>query len=632
MERVDDEHVPKHLDQSNRASERDRPQARTPCRRPSPRRLARMSLRDVAYGQLPRAARSERHKSRSRVDRVARPAGGSRRDACLPLSQRARIRPSRRAGGVRPGRSCATRIAIRWRPGTALASYQAAAGFYSAALAVWPESDPDRAWLVVSAGRSSFAADGTGVDLLEEGFEALRSRGDAEGAAEVAVDLARCSWQRGGDRDATYAYIDQALELAPSREDSEARAYALVERAAYHVSASEHPQAIGLAREALALAEASELRDLRVRALDVLGTARAVSGDAGGLDDSKQAIALARERSAFSRLIIAERNLYFSELFLGHLAAASEALSTHRQDVERYGSADQRRSSLGAEAHEAVLYGRWDEAAAALDELIAGAEAGADHYEDAAWRVSRASIALGRGDLGSASTLCERAVERARTLKDAQVLAPALTFRGIVLLAEGRHDEALRLAPELLQLGASLVSALTSVHPTVTLPALAWLVRDLEREDELLSALASAPATPWCSAAQAIVRGDLAEAVALAARIGAPLVEAHTRLRSAQELARAGHRAEARDCLAPALPFFNGVGATHFSTARSRYSPRQAEAPSVAPCHEHATKNQGDGRDKREQHEQDLPRDDEQHASDDLRRRRWRPSARRRWC
>jgi hypothetical protein len=43
-------------------------------------------------------------------------------------------------------------------------------------------------------------------------------------------------------------------------------------------------------------------------------------------------------------------------------------------------------------------------------------------------------------------------------------------------------------------------------------------------------------------------------------------VEAYARLRTAQELARAGHRAEARDCLAPALAFFGKVGATRYIT------------------------------------------------------------------
>jgi tetratricopeptide (TPR) repeat protein len=418
-------------------------------------------------------------------------------------------------------------------------------------------------WLLVHAGRSGHAADGSGIELLERGFEELRSLGDADGAAEVAVDLARCFWL-SGERDAASAWIDCALELAESRGHSRARAYALVERAAYHLSASEHLPAIRLAREALLLTEALGMDDLQVRALDVLGTSRAVSGDIGGLEDSKRAIALARERNAFSRLIVAERNLHFSQFFLGHLAAASEALSIYRRDVESYGSADQRRSSRGAEAHEAVFHGRWDEAALMLDEVVAEAEAGAAHYEDPVWRVLGASIALARGDLEAASAGSEKALDRARKTKDAQVLAPALAFRGIVLLEEGRGEEASKLASELLGRGSVLVPALTTVHPTVTLIEFAWLLRDLGREAELLSALASAPSTPWCHAARAIAKGNMTDGVDLSARIGAPSVEAYTRLRAAEELARAGHHAEARDCLAPALAFFRKVGATRY--------------------------------------------------------------------
>jgi tetratricopeptide (TPR) repeat protein len=198
--------------------------------------------------------------------------------------------------------------------------------------------------------------------------------------------------------------------------------------------------------------------DLQVRPLDVLGASRAVSGDVGGLEDSNRAIALARERNAFSRLIVAERNLHFSQFFLGHLAAASEALGMYRRDVESYGSAAQRRSSRGAEAHEAVLYGRWDEAALMLDEVVAEAEAGAAYYEDPVWRVLRAAIALARGDLEGASAGSEKALDRARMTKDPQVLAPALAFRGIVLLEEGRREEASELASELPGRGSVLVA------------------------------------------------------------------------------------------------------------------------------------------------------------------------------
>ena len=60
----------------------------------------------------------------------------------------------------------------------------------------------------------------------------------------------------------------------------------------------------------------------------------------------------------------------------------------------------------------------------------------------------RAAIALARGDLEGASAGSEKALDRARMTKDPQVLAPALAFRGIVLLEEGRREEA-SLASEL---------------------------------------------------------------------------------------------------------------------------------------------------------------------------------------
>ena len=532
-------------------------------------------LRDVAYGQIPRAARGERHsRAAAWIESLGRPDDHAEMLAHHYLNA---LEYAEAAGRADPALAERARLALRVAGdrALALASYAAAARSYNAALELWPESDPDRVWLVVHAGRASHAADGSGIELLEQGFEELRAGGDAEGAAEVAVELARRSWL-AGDRDAAYAWIDCALELATSRGDSRARAYALVERAAYHLSASEHVQAIRLAREALLLAEALGMDDLQVRALDVLGTSRSVTGDVGGLDESKRAIALARERNAFSRLIVAERNLYFSRFFLGHMAGASEALGMYRRDVESYGSADQRRSLRGAEAHEAALHGRWDEAALMLDELISEAEAGAAQYEVPEWRGLRAYIAFARGDFERASAGSERALERARMMKDAQVLAPALAFRGIVLLEEGRRGDASKLASELLELGSVLVPALTTVHPAVTLIECAWLLRDLGREAELLSALGSATSTPWCDAARAIARGDMAHGVELTARIGAPSAEAYTRLRAAQELARAGHRAEARECLAPADAFYRRVGAAYYLAQAEQVLARSA--------------------------------------------------------
>jgi predicted TPR repeat methyltransferase len=48
--------------------------------------------------------------------------------------------------------------------------------------------------------------------------------------------------------------------------------------------------------------------ELQARALDIVGGCRVYTGDLRGLEDSERAIALAREKNAFSRLIVAELN------------------------------------------------------------------------------------------------------------------------------------------------------------------------------------------------------------------------------------------------------------------------------------------------------------------------------------
>ena len=65
------------------------------------------SLRDVAYGQIPRAERAQKHRADGRVDREPRPPGRPRRAARLSLGLGARARPRRRTGhhGARDARA-----------------------------------------------------------------------------------------------------------------------------------------------------------------------------------------------------------------------------------------------------------------------------------------------------------------------------------------------------------------------------------------------------------------------------------------------------------------------------------------------------------------------------------------------
>jgi tetratricopeptide (TPR) repeat protein len=526
-------------------------------------------VRDVAYAQIPRGERAGKHRLAAEwIESLGRPED----HAELIAHHYSRALEYAEAVGIDdPELVERRRVSLRAAGDRALslASYAAASRFYAAALDAWPRGDPARVWLLVSAGRARHAADGGGIDLLEEGFEELRSRGEVDGAAEVAVELSRYFWF-GADRDTAYAYIDRALELTKGPGQSRARAYALVERAGYHMNASEHHSAIRLAREALPLTEELGNDDLRIRALDVMGYSRVLSGDPGGLADSRRAIALGRESNSFSRLIVAEWNSYHIRFFLGQLAATSDDLKMFRSDVDRYGTADLRRHGNALEAHDAVLHGRWNEAARILDQVLAEADAEGPHYADPSCGALRAMIDLARGDREGASANSDRSVDRARRTKDPQILAPALVVRGMVLLAEGRREEASKLASDVLAKGAPLVLALLEFLPAATPIEFAWLLRDLGREGDLSRALKSAPMTPWVDAARAITASDFAESVKLAARMAAPAVEAYARLRAGEAMLAADGRTEALAELEKAVEFYRSVGATHYV--------RQAEA------------------------------------------------------
>jgi tetratricopeptide (TPR) repeat protein len=354
--------------------------------------------------------------------------------------------------------------------------------------------------------------------------------------------------------------------LTEGRGRSRQRAYALIERAGYHMNASEHAQALGLARQALPIIESLGIEELRARAFDVVGSSRLLTGDIqGGLDDSNRAVELARASNAFSRLIVAELNLHFSLLFLGRLAEASDMLFAAQRDVEVYGTAGERTWLRVVKAHHAMLAGHWDEADQIVDATATELEAraGGDYMEPACLAL-RAWLVLPRGEIQAASADSEKALARARRVKDPQVLGQVLVIRAMVLLAQGRREQAASLAAEFAQRGSVLLTAMVDLHFAVTPIEYAWLLRDLGREAELSRALASARSSPWVEAAKAIAAGNLEEGIEIVSSIGAPSIEAYTRLRTGEAMVAAGEHADARPHLAQALAFYRSVGATRY--------------------------------------------------------------------
>ncbi|HEV8374281.1 MAG TPA: hypothetical protein VGR68_13860, partial [Actinomycetota bacterium] len=221
--------------------------------------------------------------------------------------------------------------------------------------------------------------------------------------------------------------------------------------------------------------------------------------------------------------------------------------------AERFGSLRHRRSIELQRVAERYWAGRWDEAVAIVDALVAGAER---HYLEWECRLWRGRIRLARGRLADALQDAETAVALASEAGDPQNLQPTRAFLARVLLAAGRGAAAAAVAEELLAgLGGGVLGPDLGVDLGVVL-------RGLDRPAALDGR--DIPPSPWLEAARAFAGGDPLRAAAVYAAVGSRPDEADARLAAARRLAADGHVEAASAELAAARAFWTEVGAAGF--------------------------------------------------------------------
>jgi class 3 adenylate cyclase len=520
-------------------------------------------LRDVAYGQIPRRAREQKHRRAAAwIEGLGRPDDHAELLAhhykqALELARAAGIaddpvlvehaRGALRAAGERA---------------LALSAYASAAAFFDDALALSASDDPARARLLLERARALLWLGGAGLELLTEVLEAFRRAGDIEGQAEAATTIARFSWQVG-DRAAVDHYIGLALAAAADRPSSFARADALTAQTGFLMLGGRFEKAIEVGAEALPLVDALELEELRARLYNYVGCAHCCLGDERGLAEIETSVAVAESAGFAGGVVNAYGNLASELQFFAKLAESRRAERMALELSERYGLGFMLRNFRAGSAGWAYLDGRWDEAIALANELLALAEAGVPHYSDSPLLALRGWIEFARGELSAAERDTRRAVELAQTM-DLQAQSQAYCIGGSVALAMGRGEEAAELASDLIALGAPMVAALCAPFPS--LADVTWLFHDLGRAAEFIEVVLNPDPirSPWNDAARAICDGDLVRAADTIDRIGHTASAAYARLRAAEALAAAGEDAEAAVQSAQAEAFYRTVGAIRF--------------------------------------------------------------------
>ena len=516
-------------------------------------------VRDVAYGQIPRAVRGERHVLAAGWIEALSPERAEDRAEMLAYHYLSALELAGATGADTSviGERAHRAVRDAGDRSFALNAFPAAARYYGAALELSPDGDSERPRLLLALARARWHGEESGEEEMAAARDAFAATGDAEGEAEAVALLAVAAWTRG-DHERLAANLDRVAELLPGLPDGRAKATVLSHSARLRALGFELEQATRLGEEALELTERLGLNELKAYTLNNLSIARSYGGDlAGTAELLERAAEIARaERSP--ELLRVLNNLLVSTQRLGQLRRHDEVLEEFQQLATELGDAAIIRFTRGsAVTFTHFIRGRWDEALQAVEAFIAEAEAGAGHRLLGGCYMLRAQILLARGDPDGALADLRRAAEEPIGPNDHLALGVDAAFRAATLLETGRQAEAIAAVETALEMARR--------EPLVVNPPLLHALHRLGRGRELLDVVEAMPDTPWARAARLWASGDARGAADVYAALELlPTAEALARLAAGRDFAAAGRQAEADVELQRAIEFYRRVRASRY--------------------------------------------------------------------
>ncbi|HLY93734.1 MAG TPA: adenylate/guanylate cyclase domain-containing protein [Gaiellaceae bacterium] len=507
-------------------------------------------VRDVAYGQIPRARRMEKHREAAEWIESLSPDRSEDRAEMLAHHYREALRLAEASGADTAefrARALAA-LAEASERAAALSSWSAARDLAAEALALTEDGDSIRPELQLRLARGkAYSTADIDRDLVAVAQEGFAARGDVEQVAECMSLRAWMSWWTA-DGEAAQRQAQEALALVADLPTSVAKARAYARAARLDGIGGDPARGVRLANETLAMAEELDDDELRSSALNSRGISKDKLGDLTSLADLERAIEFA-DRSKAAVEIATSRNNYGSVLSgLGRLPEALAAWEGARDESWRVGNA------AGA---------LWPEMAIVIHILPSGdltrileladdldTRVGEGTQIRNALNIARGWVFAARGDIGTALPLLETAVTTARTIRDAQAVAPALSAYAFALAIAGRDADLLEVTKEIL-------TTPRYADPSNATTDLVLLLAERGLADEWRAATDDRyRESTWVKAGEAATAGDLVGAAEMYGAMGAPFLEAWARLIAAER----GDLAQ----LEPARAFFTAKGMIPF--------------------------------------------------------------------
>jgi class 3 adenylate cyclase len=401
-------------------------------------------VRDVAYSQIPRAARVSRH--RAAAGWLEEQAGDRAEDLADVLAYHylqalELARASGRSDDLPELEGRAMHyLALAGERALAL-DVESAEQSLAQALALCPDGHPERAALLE---RWAQAAQQQG--RLQEARAALEEslglHREAVSRGRVLTSLARVLARLGDPRQEQT--ILEALSVLEAEPPGPELVAAHAELVPIRCVAGAYTEAIASAEQAMALAAQLDLPE-PARALGYRGVARAYLGDKAGVDDMRRALALALEHGQGREAAILHHTL---AIVSWQYEGPEPALAACREGLdfcERRGITELALGLVSESLHLLFELGRADEALAEAEPLAERLQAAGD----ISFVEPRALILRLLAERGGSSRGADDLLEAARESGEPQLHAMAFQAAAQLLVTQGRAAEAKALLEEL---------------------------------------------------------------------------------------------------------------------------------------------------------------------------------------
>jgi class 3 adenylate cyclase/tetratricopeptide (TPR) repeat protein len=515
--------------------------------------FAHALMRDVAYGQIPRADRAAKHRAAAAWIQTLPADRAADRAEMVAHHLGAALELAAASGLVDDSLRHEARNAFRdaGERAASLNALAAAVRHLSAALELTEADDVDRPRVLLALGLALSETDHTAaVPVLDEASTALAASGDPTAAASAVLAIVRASWFLGR-RDAADDQMQRALALLEREPPSEVKADAFAERARLRMLAGELADSVEMANAGLEIAEQVGAERARASLLITRGTALK------SREDVERGVEVAERLKDLHQLSRGLNNLAELAIAAGDIPAAFEVYDRTRREFTQFAVPTYLLWNDVQDAAMRSVTDEWDRALELVEPILSRFDAGTAHYLEGDARTTRGGILHARGDTRQGLADMERGLAAARSAKDPQAVVPALGSVAGLLAREGRLAEARPLLDEALAISRDVQRPYYSFAPTLLIGVL-----DAGMQDEFAAVFGPhADNDPWTGASVTAWRGDLMGAAGAFERHHGKTLEADVRVRAAAQLLAAGDVAAAEEQRRRAVAFYRSVGA-----------------------------------------------------------------------